>query len=121
MARPSNSIWFWFVRVRERSGLRARLSSVAVYDWGDAACRLGKATVDDVMRAVEQGYPNAAGLNDRLFYAHLYVALFDDVAGNTEAARGHLTRAVENFPVAHYMWDVARVHLGKLDREPETR
>ncbi len=49
----------------------------------------GKATTAEVMLAAEHGYPNAAELNDRLFYAHLYVGLFEDVAGNTEAARRH--------------------------------
>ena len=79
----------------------------------------GKATTAQVMQAAEHGYPNAAELNDRLFYAHLYLGLFEDVAGNIEAARRHLTRAVENFPVVHYMWDVARIHVRKFDRESE--
>ena len=81
----------------------------------------GKATTAEVMQAAEQGYPNAAELNDRLFYAHLYLGLFEDVAGNTDAARRHLTRAVDNFPVVHYMWDVARVHARKFDEKSEAR
>ena len=81
----------------------------------------GKATTAEVMLAAEHGYPNAAELNDRLFYAHLYLGLFEDVAGNTEAARRHLTRAVENFPVVHYMWDVGRIHARKFNQESEAQ
>ncbi len=78
----------------------------------------GKGTVEAVMNAAETGYPNADELNDRLFYAHLYVGLYQDVSGEVEAALGNVARAAENFPIAHFMWDVAPIHA-KLLRKQE--
>jgi lipoprotein NlpI len=66
----------------------------------------GKATVDDVLAA-------AAGAREGLFYAHLYIGLYYEAAGNAKAAREHITRAVEQ-KVEHYMGDVARVHLRRI-------
>jgi len=63
----------------------------------------GKAGVDDVLKA-------AGGSGDGLFYAHLYVGLYYEAAGNAKAAREHIARAVKQ-NVEHYMGDVARVHL----------
>jgi lipoprotein NlpI len=66
----------------------------------------GKATVHDVLAA-------AGGGREGLFYAHLYIGLYYEAAGNAKAARDHIARAVEQ-KADHYMGDVARVHL-KLD------
>jgi|GEM_PF-29663 len=71
----------------------------------------GRGSVEDVLVASELGNPTAAELKDRLFYAHLYIGLYLDVADERQAALRHVSRAVENFQVAHYMWDVGRVHL----------
>jgi lipoprotein NlpI len=45
----------------------------------------GTATVDDVLAA-------AGAMSDRLFYAHLYIGLWYEAAGDTERAREHITR-----------------------------
>jgi lipoprotein NlpI len=74
----------------------------------------GTGSVGAVMDATEVGYPNAVDLKNRLFYAHLYISLYEDVAGEIDSARGHVRRAVENFPITHYMWDVARIQLRQL-------
>ena len=68
----------------------------------------GKTGVDDVLSA-------AGGSNDGLFYAHLYIGLYYEVAGNVKAARDHISRAVKQ-KADHYMGDVARVHLQLLKR-----
>jgi lipoprotein NlpI len=48
-----------------------------------------------------------------LFYAHLYIGLYYEAAGDAKAAREHLERAV-SYRANHYMGDVARVHLGLM-------
>jgi lipoprotein NlpI len=49
-------------------------------------------------------------LSERLFYAHLYIGLFDEAAGDAKGAREHIAIANEH-RINHYMGDVARVHL----------
>jgi lipoprotein NlpI len=70
----------------------------------------GKATVDDVLAAARAGHPTAEALSERLFYAHLYIGLFDEAAGDAKGAREHIAIANEH-RINHYMGDVARVHL----------
>ncbi|HJT77573.1 MAG TPA: tetratricopeptide repeat protein [Gemmataceae bacterium] len=74
----------------------------------------GKAKPDAVLAAARAGKPGAAELNERLFYAHLYLGLYADVTGEPKQALDHLTRAVEDHPIDHYMWDVARLHRDRL-------
>jgi lipoprotein NlpI len=111
-----NGIFHFLCMARERGIEKARRSALNIK--GDKRPPMkeiydlyrGKGSLEDVMQAAESGYPNAEELNGRLFYAHLYSGLYFDVAGDAEAARHHITRAVENFQVSHYMWDVARIH-----------
>ena len=63
---------------------------------------------------------NAAKLKDHLFYAHLYVGLYQDLVGEAAEALSHITRAVEDYPISHYMWDVARIHAKRLERSDRT-
>jgi lipoprotein NlpI len=73
----------------------------------------GNAGVDDVLKAAATGDPPADGLRARLFYAYLYIGLYDEVGGDRKAAREYLKRAADQ-RVDHYMGDVARVHLELL-------
>jgi lipoprotein NlpI len=70
----------------------------------------GRAKPDDVLAAARAGKPGDAELNERLFYAHLYLGLYADVTGEREKALAHLNRAVDEHKIGHYMWDVARLH-----------
>jgi lipoprotein NlpI len=70
----------------------------------------GKGTVDEVLAAARAGNPPPDVLSDRLFYAHLYIGLYDEAAGDAKGAREHIALA-NRHPVDHYMGDVARVHL----------
>jgi lipoprotein NlpI len=74
----------------------------------------GKAKPEDVLAAARAGKPAADELNERLFYALLYVGLYEDAAGDRERALEHLKKAVEDYKIDHYMWDVARIHLELL-------
>ena len=70
----------------------------------------GTATVDDVLAAARAGSPAPEELSERLFYAHLYIGLYDEAAGDAKGAREHIAIA-NRYRIDHYMGDVARVHL----------
>ena len=75
----------------------------------------------DVLAATEAGEPTAAELNARRFYAHLYLGLYYEVAGDAKLARKHLDAARQH-KIGHYMWNVADVHAQRLaDGEPANR
>jgi lipoprotein NlpI len=70
----------------------------------------GEATPDDVLSAAREGNPDETDLRHRLFYAHLYLALYFEANSDDESAKGHMRLAHEQ-KISHYMWDVADVHL----------
>jgi lipoprotein NlpI len=74
----------------------------------------GTGTPDDVLAAARVGQPGAEALNVRLFYAHLYLGLFHEAAGDAAQARQHITEAAERHKIGHYMWNVADVHARRL-------
>jgi lipoprotein NlpI len=74
----------------------------------------GTAKESDVFEACQAGSSSPDQLNQRLFYAHLYVGLYQEAAGNSNQAREYLTAAVKR-RIPHYMWDVARVHAARLN------
>lgn len=61
-----------------------------------------------VLAAAKQG-EGEAGKN-QLCYAHLYLGLFYEAAGNTEKARDHITQAAGPYRMDHYMGQVAVMH-----------
>lgn len=76
----------------------------------------GKATVEDVFTAIEQGGPTAQAVKHRKFYAHLYVGLYFDVIGEPEKAKQHIL-AADKLQIDHYMWDVAHVHVERAKKD----
>src|SRR5437762_4974929 len=78
----------------------------------------GKLQPDDVLAAASKDQPNRELLHQRLFYAHLYVGLWHEAAGNAAEAKKHILEA-EKHKIGHYMWDVARVHAERLKRSGE--
>ncbi len=77
----------------------------------------GRATSDDVLAAAKAGNPTPATLNTRLFYAHLYLGLYYEVAGDGKLARRHIREAAEKHKIDNYMWNVADVHARRLAAE----
>jgi lipoprotein NlpI len=73
----------------------------------------GKLQPVEVLAAAEAGEPSKAALNQQLFYAHLYVGLWHEAAGEKELAKKHILEA-EKRKIGHYMWDVAHVHADLL-------
>jgi lipoprotein NlpI len=81
----------------------------------------GKAKPDDVLNAAKAGNPGEAELAERLFYAHLYIGLYLEAAGQTEAARQHIRLAADKYADNGYMGDVARVHAAVLKRAADAK
>ena len=74
----------------------------------------GKAEPADVLAAARAGEPGADELKGRMFYAHLYLGLYHEAAGDAARAREHIDLAADKFAQTHYMGDVARVHAARL-------
>jgi lipoprotein NlpI len=71
----------------------------------------GKGTPEDVLKAAESGdRVSAQGLRQRRCYAHLYIGLYLEALGKTEAAKEHMRKAAELSDAAGYMGKVAVVH-----------
>jgi lipoprotein NlpI len=75
----------------------------------------------DVFAATKKGEPTPEQLSQRLFYAHLYVGIYQELLGDKKSAFEHLTKATEEHRIGHYMWDVARVHRDLLAKEPKNQ
>lgn len=75
---------------------------------------LGKLKPEGVLAAAERGTVSAEERQNRLFYAHLYLGLFYDAAGDAKQALEHISLAAGKFRSSHYMGDVARVHESVL-------
>ena len=86
----------------------ARVPMMEVY-----ALYRGDIQPEVVLRAAQAGNPPAERLNERLFYAHLYIALYYEAGGDAQQAAEHIATS-ENHRIPHYMWDVARVHAARL-------
>ena len=77
----------------------------------------GTATPQDVIAAAEAGKPDADELKDRLFYAHLYIGLYREAAGDAAGAKEHITLAADKYAEpGDYMSDVAKVHVATLGK-----
>lgn len=77
----------------------------------------GSATPADVLKEAEAGQIPADERKHRLFYAHLYIGLFQEAAGPSDTAREHILIAVEKYAVDDYMGDVARVQAAVMKRK----
>jgi lipoprotein NlpI len=77
----------------------------------------GKAKPEDVLAAAQAGNLPAARLEDQVFYAHLYLGLYHEAAGDERRAREHIFKAADDFKAGHYMGDVARVHAAWLRKK----
>jgi lipoprotein NlpI len=91
-------------------GKDKRVPMMQVYD-----LFAGKLKPDDVLQAAKEGAGKEE--NTRLFYAHLYLGLYAEAAGDKKKALEHLTEAAEKHKIGHYMWDVARVHMDLIKND----
>jgi lipoprotein NlpI len=115
-----NAVWH-FLCVARLSGVeKARSALIPIAGDGRVpmmqvyALFAGKGTADDVMNAVKAGEPKGEELSDRMFYAHLYLGLYDEACGRAESEKEHLKLAAEKYAGDDYMGDVARVHVARM-------
>lgn len=87
-------------------GQDSRMPMMEVY-----ALFAGKSTVEKVMAVAEAGQVSDAERKSRRFYAHLYCGLYEEMMGKQAKSLEYINKAVKEYPVDHYMMDVARVHL----------
>jgi lipoprotein NlpI len=115
-----NSVWHFLCNARLvgvakartellRIGEDRRVPLMQVY-----ALFADKAKPEDVLTAARADKPGPEQLKQRLFYAHLYLGLYFEAAGDKKQALEHLTKAAEEYAMNHYMGDVARVHVALL-------
>ena len=83
----------------------------------------GNLKPDDVLAACRRDDPEPETLAGRLFYAHLYLGLYHEVAGEMELADKYISLAAdkklaENPRINRYMWDVARIHADLKTKTP---
>jgi lipoprotein NlpI len=112
-----NAVWH-FLCVARSSGLEAaRASLIPIKGDGRVpmlqihALFAGKAKPEDVLAAARAGEPSNSQLQQRLFYAYLYLGLYHEAAGNNRQADEHIRKAAGQFRTDDYMGDVAHVHL----------
>ena len=115
-----NGVWQFICAAREKSFEQARAGMLSIS--GDRRVPMteiyelfkGKGTVDDVWKAVKKGEPDALEMDNRKFYAELYLGLYFEAKGEAEKAYEHIRRAATEFRAEHAMGDVARVHFKRL-------
>ena len=118
-----NAVWH-FLCVARRAGIdKARAALLKIENDPRVtmmqihALYAGNGSAEEVMKAATAGKSSPNELNERLFYAHLYLGLYFDVAANEKMAREHIVQAAELFKVDNYMGDVARVHAALMRQQ----
>lgn len=109
-----NATWH-FICVAKTNGLGAarktiikidasrdtRVPMAEIYDF-----YIGRGSADAVLKAAE-----TAGTERARMYAHLYLGLYYEVAGDAENSKRHMRRSAAAKLENDYMHDVARVHI----------
>jgi lipoprotein NlpI len=93
-------------------GVDNRVPMMRVYDMLQ-----GKAKPAEVIETAEKANLEGEARTEALFYAHLYVALYYEAAGDADKCKETLTPAVEKYQIGHYMWDVANIHLARMKKK----
>lgn len=109
-----NATWH-FICVARADGLEsARDSLISIDTSRDTRVPLaqvyefyaGRVPVEDVLKAMESAKSQRARM-----YAHLYLGLYYEVAGDLAKAKAHMQKAAAAKLRDHYMHEVAKVHL----------
>jgi lipoprotein NlpI len=115
-----NGAWQFLCAAREKGVAKARENMLTIS--GDSRVPMteiyelfrGKATVENVWTATKKGNPLPVELDDRRFYAYLYIGLYYEAMGDAEKAYENIKAAATQFRAEHYMGDIARVHFKRL-------
>jgi len=118
-----NAVWRYLCMARASGADRARQDMLKIGNDRRVpmmqiyALFRGRAKPNDVLSAAKEGNASAEQRQERLFYAHLYLGLYHDAAGDKQLALEHLTKAANDYKIGHYMWDIALVHRDLLRKE----
>ncbi len=78
----------------------------------------GEGTVEEVIRAAQEAGRNEEESRTRNFYANLYLGLYYVTEDQPDKALEHLKAAsIPAHEKSGYMWHVARIHAGLLEKE----
>jgi lipoprotein NlpI len=122
-----NAVWHFLCLARSVGVKKARKSMLKIDKDRRVpmmevyALYAGKIKPEDVLTAakkVAKGARPEAG-RDQLFHAHLYLGLYNEVTRNMKRARVHMAKAAKDYVIGHYMGDVARVHLARMEKEDQ--
>lgn len=120
-----NAVWRFLCQARDpnvgfekaRAGILAikddrRVPMMQIY-----ALFKGDLQPQDVLNASRLGAAGEADLNQRLFYANLYLGLYEETRGGGKRAETYITESAR-LAIDHYMGDVARVHARIINARP---
>lgn len=112
-----NAAWH-FLCVAKLEGLAAaRAALIPIAGDGRVPMReihafyAGTGTAEAVLRAADADGMPTPDERDHLCYAHLYLGLYYEVAGDAAKARSHMRNAAIDHRMDHYMGKVAQVHV----------
>lgn len=119
-----NSVWRYLCMARAESVDKAQAAMLPIADDRRPPMMQiydlyrGKLTPEELLAAAEAPTADPARAKSQRFYAHLYLGLWHEAAGDARQAEKYLKLAAANDSpnpyINRYMWDVARVHVEQL-------
>jgi len=119
-----NSVWRYLCQAKVGGTEQAREQLLSIqYDSRVSLMEIyhlfqGTGTEAQVLEAISANDPNPTEMTSRTFYGHYYLGLYHESLGQRERAIRHIEQAVEvpadSRFISRYMWDIARVHLQRL-------
>ncbi len=116
-----NGLWR-FLCIAEREGVPRAVETVLDYPRkvrppfpALLALYSGRGSPEAVLEEARRGDPGAAGENERLFYAHYYIAKHFEVRREKAKALEQIEKALEH-RIGHFMYDCARIDRNRLRR-----
>lgn len=113
-----NAIWHFLCNAKVQGIDKARGEFLKVRqdprgDYMMAIYRMfkGETKPEDVLAIAEKGDDNAEERQVKRFYVNYYVGMYYEALGESKKSLEYLKKAVEKYPIGHYMMDVARVHI----------
>lgn len=117
-----NAVWHFLCNARLKGFESARNALIPIS--GDSRVPMrqihqlfaGRADVKEVLEAAWAGTPRLR--EHQLFYAHLYLGLFFEIAGDLKQSRDYIKLAADKSTEHGYMGEVARVHHKLREKTP---
>jgi lipoprotein NlpI len=109
-----NAAWHFICVARSENLAAARKSLIKIDTTRDTRVPMAQVYRFYAGRGSERAVLEAARQADTeiaRMYAHLYLSLYYEVAGDADRARDHMRKAAAAKVENHYMHDVAKVHL----------